>query len=180
MSRVGLTPIKVPDSVAVELNDQRVIVKGSRGELSLTLPAQLSIRHQDNQLLVSRSGESTPARALHGTFARLIDALVVGVSTGWQKQLELVGLGYRASVESDQLVLLVGFTHPVKIHIPDTLQVTVEKNIITVTGSDKQQVGQFASVVRLVRKPEPYKGKGIRYRNEIVRRKQGKSAKGAA
>lgn len=180
MSRVGQSPVLLPESVDVRLEDNQVAVSGSRGQLQLSLPRVLAVKRQEDQLIVSRLEENSQAKALHGTFTRLIANLVTGVSTGWSKELELVGLGYRAAIEEPNLILQVGFTHPVKIIIPPDLQVSVAKNIITVTGNDKQRVGQFASAVRATKKPEPYKGKGIRYRGELVRLKPGKSAKGAA
>lgn len=131
-------------------------------------------------MTVARLSDAKQYRALHGTVRNLLHNIITGVSTGFTKKLELVGIGYRAAIEGNDLVLQVGYTHPVRMTIPEGLQAKVEKNVITVTGADKQRLGQFCAEVRQVRKPEPYKGKGIRYQGEHVRMKQGKAMKAAA
>lgn len=180
MSRVGIRPIPVEEGVTIELSPTKLITKGNLGSLEVTLPHGVTVHQKENQITVGRISDAKPHKALHGTIRNLIRNAIVGVSKGFEKQLELVGIGYRAALEGEKLVLQVGFTHPVNMTIPEGLQVKIEKNIITVSGADKQKLGQFCAEIRAVRPPEPYKGKGIRYQGEQVRMKQGKAVKAGA
>lgn len=177
MSRIGVQPILLPESVNLTRDERVITLTGAKGQLSLSLPAGVEVSQKDKTLLVNRLSEQSDHRALHGTIRSLLANIVTGITEGFVKKLELIGIGYRASIEDNQLVLLVGFTHPVKMTIPQDLEVKVEKNVITISGIDRQRVGQFAAIVRDVRPPEPYKGKGIRYAGEKVRMKQGKAVK---
>jgi large subunit ribosomal protein L6 len=180
MSRIGIKPVVVNDGVTVTVEPTSITAKGPLGELSIALPHGISVTQKDNKMTVARLSDAKQYRALHGTVRNLLHNIITGVSTGFTKKLELVGIGYRAAIEGNDLVLQVGYTHPVRMTIPEGLQAKVEKNVITVTGADKQRLGQFCAEVRQVRKPEPYKGKGIRYQGEHVRMKQGKAMKAAA
>lgn len=179
MSRVGKAPITVPDGVEVSVAGSRVSVKGSRGSLEHTLPEGISATLEDGVIQVSRANEERPTKALHGLSRSLVNNMVVGVSQGFRKDLEIVGVGYRAnSTSPDTLNLAIGFSHPVEVKAPDGITFEVpEPTKIGVIGIDKQAVGQVAAVIRSYRKPEPYKGKGIRYAGERVLRKAGKSGK---
>ncbi len=180
MSRIGIRPIEVKDGITVELTPTKITASGSLGSLEVALPYGVKVAQKDNRILVTRINDTKQNKALHGTIRNLIQNIVTGVSTGFEKKLELVGIGYRAALEGDVLVLQVGFTHSVKMDIPTGLQVKIEKNVIAVSGSDKQRLGQFCAEIRAVRPPEPYKGKGIRYQGEQVRMKQGKAMKAGA
>ncbi len=180
MSRIGIKPISIPEGVTVELTPTRATARGPLGELSLELPHTLSVKLTDGRLIVSRLNNIMLTRSLHGTIRSLIKNIISGVTDGFTKQLEMIGIGYRAAIEDKTLILQVGFTHPVRIDIPDSLAVKIDKNVISVTGIDKQEVGQFCAELRHVRPPEPYKGKGIRYYGEKVRMKQGKATKTGA
>jgi large subunit ribosomal protein L6 len=177
MSRIGRQPIELPSSVSVALSPGRVQVNGPLGELSQVVPQRMKIEHAEGEIRVTRPTERGPDRALHGLTRTLIANMVEGVTKGFEKNLEIQGVGYRASLRGTDLELNVGYSHPVIIkprpgitfEVPAPTQVTVK-------GTDKQQVGQTAAEVRSVRPPEPYKGKGIRYRDEVVRRKVGKRA----
>ncbi|ERN42229.1 ribosomal protein L6 [Rubidibacter lacunae KORDI 51-2] len=178
MSRIGKRPIPIPAKVSVALDGQQVKVKGPKGELARILPAPIAIAQTDGQLHVTRVDESRTARQLHGLCRTLVANMVEGVSQGFTRKLELQGVGYRAAVQGRNLVLNVGYSHPVEIVPPEGISVAVEKNVsITLTGIDKEILGNLAARVRAVRPPEPYKGKGIRYEGERVRRKAGKSGK---
>ncbi len=179
MSRVGIRPIKLPEGVQVEIKPTVVHVRGQNGELTVAITHGIKVAQKNDQLIVERTNDAKPYRAMHGTTRALLQNAVTGVTGQFEKKLELVGIGYRASVEGNELTLLVGYTHPVKLVIPEGLAAKVEKNVITITGSNKQVLGQFCANVRQVRKPEPYKGKGIRYQGEQVRMKQGKAVKAA-
>jgi len=174
MSRVGKKPILIPEDVEVKIEGQKVIIKGSRGELFREIRPEIKVEIKDNQLSVSPKIETKKTKAFWGLTRALLNNLIRGVTEGYEKKLQLEGLGYRASFEGDDLVLQVGFTHPVKIKAPEGIKFSVEKNIITVSGADIEKVSQTASKIRKVRPPEPYKGKGIRYLGEVVRRKVGK------
>lgn len=180
MSRIGNLPITLPDGVTLTREDRVLTLSGSKGRLSLSLPDGVDVGQKDNILHVTRQSDQSEHRALHGTIRSLLANVVTGITEGFTKKLELIGIGYRASIENGELVLLVGFTHPVKMIVPEGLEAKVEKNVISVSGIDRQQVGQFAAVIRDVRPPEPYKGKGIRYEGEKVRMKQGKAVKAGA
>ncbi len=178
MSRVGRAPIVVPPNVEVKIQDGQVAVKGPRGELSREFHRDISIRREDNTLLVERPSDSTLHRSLHGTMRSLLANMVQGVTAGFQKGLELGGVGYRATKNGENLVLSVGYSHPVEITPPPGVTFQVEgTNRVLVLGIDKEMVGQVAAKVRQVRRVNPYKGKGIRYMGEVVRRKAGKAGK---
>ena len=176
MSRVGIKPIAVPDKVELKIDGSHVVVKGPKGELEFTLPEGTSIAQEDAQVVISRASEKREHRALHGTVRSLINNMIKGVSEGFSKDLEIHGVGMRAAVKGKDLDLSLGFSHPLLHPIPEGLTVTVNENTkIKVEGIDKQLVGQFAAEVRSYYPPEPYKGKGVRYTDEYVRRKEGKS-----
>lgn len=178
MSRVGKMPIPLPEGVEVRVDGRRVTVKGARGELSREIDPDMRIEQQDGQLLVTRPSESRRHRAMHGLTRSLIANMVTGVSEGFSKALEMQGVGYRAQMQGQDLQLAVGFSHPVLVSPPEGIQFEVEgTSRIIVKGSSNEQVGQVAADIRKVRPPEPYKGKGIRYAGEYVRRKAGKAGK---
>lgn len=176
MSRVGLKPISLPEKVAVKLDGRTVVVEGPKGKLDFNLPEGISLRNEDGSVVVSRATEARQVRALHGTARSLIHNMITGVSKGFEKNLEIHGVGLRAAVKGKDLDLSLGRSHPLLHPIPSGLTVTVADNTkIKVEGIDKQLVGQFAAEVRGYYPPEPYKGKGVRYSDEHVRRKEGKS-----
>ena len=179
MSRIGKKPIEVPEQVTVTISeDNTVTVKGPKGELTNTLSKEITIEKEGNVITLIRPSESKKHRSIHGTTRSLLDNMVTGVSTGFERSLELVGVGYRAQLQGEKLVLSIGFSHPVEFIPEEGIQVEVPENTkITVRGIDKERVGALASSIRQVRPPEPYKGKGIRYKGEIVRRKEGKTGK---
>ena len=179
MSRIGKLPVVVPAGVNVELNGSTVTVKGSKGTLTQTFDPRMNIEMENGQIKVTRPDDTKENRSLHGLTRTLIHNMVTGVNDGFKKQLEIVGIGYRAEKAGNDLVLKVGFSHDVKMTPPEGITVEVPApNQIVINGYDKQKVGQFASEVRGVRPPEPYKGKGIKYADEVVRRKEGKAGKG--
>ncbi len=176
MSRIGKQPIDVPSGVNVTQGDGNVQVKGPKGTLSQRMPAGISLEIAENRIQVNRADDSKDSRALHGLARALLANMVHGVTKPWVKELEIQGVGYRAEAAGKQLKLALGFSHPVAMAIPEGLSVSVDRNVIVrIEGIDRQQVGQFAADVRANRPPEPYKGKGVRYVNERVRRKVGKS-----
>jgi large subunit ribosomal protein L6 len=179
MSRIGRSPIEVPAGVEVTLSAGNVAVKGPQGILQRELPGPITVRRSDAQLLVERPDDQRANRALHGLTRSLIQNMVTGVTAGFTKELEIVGVGYRAMLKSpQQLELALGFSHPVFIDAPDGISFEVPTPLrIVVKGIDKEAVGQVAADIRRVRKPEPYKGKGVRYAGEVVQRKAGKAAK---
>ncbi len=180
MSRIGKLPVPVAAGVEVVVADGVVRVKGPKGELQQRLVAHTSIEMGDGSVSVSRKGDHKTARAMHGLMRSLLNNMVTGVTTGFRKDLEIVGVGYRAEIVGKSLVLSVGYSHPVEMPVPEGLEVSLDgPTKIAVTGTDKQKVGQFAAEIRRVRSPEPYKGKGIRYADEQVRRKAGKAAVGS-
>ncbi|KAF3443692.1 hypothetical protein FNV43_RR13382 [Rhamnella rubrinervis] len=178
-SRIGKQPIPVPANVTVTLEGQGLKVKGPLGELSRTYPREVKIERDESGIIkVRKAAETRRANQMHGLFRTLTDNMVVGVSKGFEKRLQLVGVGYRAMLEGKVLVLSLGFSHPVRMEIPDGIQVKVEENTrIVVSGYDKCEIGQFAASVRKWRPPEPYKGKGVKYADEVIRRKEGKAGK---
>ena len=178
MSRIGRAPIPVPDGVTVDIDGQKVVVSGPRGELRHTIVEPIRINNQDDgTLLVTRPTDRGPHRALHGLSRTLVANMVEGVSNGFERQLEIVGVGYRAQLKGTTLEMAVGYSHPVTIEPPEGIAFDVPAPTqVVVRGIDKQAVGQIAAVIRAVRPPEPYKGKGIRYAGEVVRRKVGKRA----
>ena len=176
MSRVGRKPIPIPNGVSVEALDGGVRVKGPKGTLTERMPARVAVRVESGKVSVARSDEDKNTRALHGLARALIQNMVRGVVEPFVKELEIQGVGYRADVAGKTLKLLLGFSHPVELPIPDGLKIAVDKNVmIRIEGINRQQVGQFAADLRSIRPPEPYKGKGIRYVGERVRRKVGKA-----
>ena len=179
MSRVGKEPIPIPNGVEVTIDGGHVAVKGPKGELQRQTPTQIAISRSGDELVVSRPDDERENRALHGLVRSLVNNMVVGVSDGFSRDLEIVGVGYRATAQGpNRLELQVGFSHPVRVEAPDGITFEVpQPTRITVRGCDKQLVGQVAADIRKIRKPEPYKGKGIRYAGERVLRKAGKSAK---
>jgi len=180
MSRVGKQKIDVPDGVSVKVQDGHILVNGPKGELKQFLPDFFKIKMQDNKLSFSVSNpDIKKQKAIWGTFARLIFNMMVGVTEGFEKKLELVGVGYRVNLTGDKLVLKVGFSHPVEFLLPKGVDAQIKQNIITISGIDKQLVGEIAAQIRRIKKPEPYKGKGIKYVDEVIRRKAGKKAVGA-
>ncbi|PXA59068.1 50S ribosomal protein L6 [Staphylococcus pseudintermedius] len=178
MSRVGKKIIEIPSDVTVTIEGNTVSVKGPKGELSQTLNEEMTYKRDENTLEVVRPSDSKEHRTIHGTTRALINNMVQGVSKGYEKTLELIGVGYRAQVQGSKLVLNVGYSHPVEFEAAEGITFSVEKNTtVKVEGIDKELVGATASKIRDVRPPEPYKGKGIRYQGEYVRRKEGKTGK---
>lgn len=178
MSRIGKMPVTVPSGVDVKVDGTQVTVKGSKGELSREFTDRVSFTMDDGVITVAREDDTRESRALHGLSRALLSNMVVGVSEGFSKVLEIQGVGYRASLKGSDIELLVGFSHPVNVKAPKGITFEVpEPTRIIVTGIDKEQVGQVAADIRKVRPPEPYKGKGIRYSGEYVRRKAGKAGK---
>ena len=178
MRRVGKKIIDIPSDVTVSIEGNNVTVKGPKGELSKTLNERMTYKQDETTLEVVRPTDSKDDRTVHGTTRALINNMIQGVSQGFTKTLELVGVGYRAQMQGNDLILNVGYSHPVEIKAEDGITFTVEKNTtVTVTGISKERVGAYASNIRSTRPPEPYKGKGIRYQGEYVRRKEGKTGK---
>jgi large subunit ribosomal protein L6 len=179
VSRVGKEPIPIPSGVEVTIDGGHVAVKGPKGELERQTPAQIVITRDGDELMVTRPDDERQNRALHGLVRSLVNNMVVGVSDGFTRELEIVGVGYRATAQgTNRLELQVGFSHPVRVEAPEGITFAVpQPTRVTVSGCDKQLVGQVAADIRKIRKPEPYKGKGIRYAGERVVRKAGKSAK---
>ena len=179
MSRIGKLPVSVPAGVEVSINGNEVTVKGPKGELTRSFYSALTIEQaEDNSIVVTRPDDERETRAQHGLTRTLINNMVVGVSEGYSKTLELVGVGYRAAVKGDKLEMNLGFSHPVIVEKPEGITFECpDQAKIVVSGIDKQQVGQVAADIRKWRKPEPYKGKGIKYENEVIRRKVGKAGK---
>ena len=175
MSRIGNRVIAIPEGVTVTLNDDVVTVKGPKGELSQKMLKDISMKQEDGQITLERKNEN--AKAMHGTMNALINNMIIGVTKGYEKGLEIVGVGYRFNVQGKKLVINAGYSHPVNVEIPEGITVELVSNTeITVKGINKVLVGEFAANIRKVRLPEPYKGKGIRYKDEHIRRKEGKKA----
>lgn len=180
MSRIGKKPVKIPTGVTVKVDGSHVVATGPKGELVLDLRPEIKATVSGSEVQIDRVAETAKAKSLHGLSRTLVENLVMGVDKGWNKGLELVGVGYRAALEGTTLVLNVGFSHQVKFPAPEGIIFEVMENTkINVKGKDKQLVGETAAQIRRVRPPEPYKGKGIRYIGEVVRRKAGKAAKAA-
>ena len=179
MSRVGKSPIALPSGVEVHVTDGRVTVKGPQGTLEREIPGDITLRQEDSTLLVERPADERRNRALHGLTRSLVANMVTGVTAGYSKDLEIVGVGYRCTPKSpEQIELALGFSHPVIVNAPEGISFEVPvPTRITVKGIDKEKVGQVAADIRKIRKPEPYKGKGVRYAGEVVQRKAGKAAK---
>lgn len=181
MSRIGKQPIVIPSGVEVTIDGGEVRVKGPLGQLSQMIHRHVTLTRDGDTLTVTvKNPDEKSQRSLWGLYRRLVGNMVTGVTTGFSRQLEINGVGYRAAVSGNTITLQLGYSHPVVYNLREGLKATVDKNVITITGSDKQLVGQTAAEIRLLRKPEPYKGKGIKYSDEVIRRKAGKAAsKGA-
>ena len=179
MSRIGRMPIAIPAGVTVTIaENNKVTVKGPKGTLERVLPAEMSIKEEDGQIIVTRPSDLKKMKSLHGLTRTLINTLIVGVTAGYEKKLEINGVGYRAQKQGKKLVLSLGYSHPVEMEDPEGLESTMEgQNVIIVKGIDKEKVGQYAAEIRDKRRPEPYKGKGIKYADEVIRRKVGKTGK---
>lgn len=177
MSRIGKTPVELPEGASLEVSGGKVIVTGPKGTLTKELPREIGVEVKDSWVKVIPKADNKKTRALHGTLRALIANMIKGVTEGWIKVLELVGTGYRAELEGDTLVLSLGYSHPVKFNKPEGIEFKVEKTRVEVSGIDKELVGQIAADIRAARPPEPYKGKGIKYKDEVIRRKPGKAAK---
>ncbi|AFS79251.1 50S ribosomal protein L6 [Gottschalkia acidurici 9a] len=179
MSRIGLKPITVPAGVEVSVDaSNKVVVKGPKGTLEQQISKDLTINREDDTITVARPTDRKEHRALHGLSRTLIANMIEGVTNGYTKALDIVGVGYRAQKQGNKLVLNLGFSHPIEMEDPQGISVEVPTNTkIIVSGINKEQVGNYAAIIRELRKPEPYKGKGVRYENEVVRRKEGKTGK---
>ncbi|MGO1802220.1 MAG: 50S ribosomal protein L6 [Microbacteriaceae bacterium] len=178
MSRIGRLPIDIPAGVTISVDDRAVAVKGPKGELTLSVASPIEVAVEDNQVVVTRPDDERESRSLHGLTRTLINNNIVGVTQGYTKGLEVVGTGYRVQQKGNSVEFAVGFSHPVLIDPPAGITLTVEgNNKVTVSGIDKQAVGEAAANIRKIRRPEPYKGKGVRYAGENVRRKAGKAGK---
>ena len=177
MSKIGKMPIELPEGVNLEVSGGEVRVTGPKGTLARKLPTAISVEVKHGIAEVLAVNKDSKSRSLHGTYRALISNMVYGVSEGFSKTLELVGTGYRAEFSGKTLVISVGYSHPVKVEVPDGIEFSVEKTQITVSGIDKELVGKVAAEIRDIRPPEPYKGKGIKYSDEEIRRKPGKAAK---
>src|SRR5699024_10731249 len=178
MSRIGLRPIELPEGVEAKLNGNTITVKGKNGELTRNLNPIMDVVIEDNEITVNRQNDSKESRMLHGTTRSVVNNMVEGVTDGFSKKLEIIGVGYRAQLQGKKLVLSLGLSHPVEFEIPEGLEIEVPSNTeIIIKGADKEAVGTLAANIRAVRSPEPYKGKGVRYEGEYVRRKEGKTGK---
>jgi large subunit ribosomal protein L6 len=176
MSRIGKIPVEVPKGVDVKLDKNEIVVKGPKGSMNLVIPTRVTVSREDGSIVVKRHGEDEQAKAYHGLVQRLIRNMVIGVTDGFSKELEIQGVGYRAAMEGTKLNLQLGFSHPISYEPPTGIKIDVPKpTSVIVSGYDKQQVGEAAAKIRSFRPPEPYKGKGVRYLGEHVRRKVGKT-----
>ena len=178
MSRIGNRVLQIPTGVTVTVDNNLVSVKGPKGELNTNIPEDIKVEVKDNTLVVARVNELIPTKQLHGTTNANLNNMMIGVSKGFEKSLEIIGVGYRFNQKGNTLVINAGYSHPVELQIPEGIKLELKSNTeILLSGIDKSLVGEFAANIRKVRKPEPYKGKGIRYVGEYVRRKEGKKAK---
>ena len=176
MSRIGRRPIKIEEGVAIEIMPSKVVATCGENKLECPLPSCITVKEEDGNLLADRKDDSKESRSFHGLTVRLLASIITGVKSGFTRELEFMGTGYRVAVAENEVVLNMGFSHEIKLAIPEGLTVAVKKNSIIVSGANKQVVGQLAAEIRSVRPPEVYKGKGIRYKEEIIRRKAGKKA----
>ncbi|MCI8588958.1 MAG: 50S ribosomal protein L6 [Bacilli bacterium] len=177
MSRIGNRRLVVPEGVTITIDGNQVTVKGPKGELSLEIMKNIAVTVEENTVVVTRANDEKTTKAMHGTTNANIHNMIEGVTNGFKKELEIIGVGYRFAMKGNALVINAGYSHPVELEIPEGLSVDVTSNTeITVNGISKEKVGEFAANIRKVRKPEPYKGKGIRYKDEHVQRKEGKKA----
>jgi len=179
MSKIGNKPLLIPEGVTISQEGEWANITGKNASSRVKIPRELTLQINENVLVVEKKSPSRHAREMHGTIRRLLENATKGATENFVKRLEMIGLGYRAQTTDTVLTLQVGFTHPVELSIPEGLKISIEKNVISIEGADKHSVGQFAAKIRATRKPEPYKGKGIRYQGEIVKLKEGKAAKGA-
>lgn len=177
MSRIGKLPIEIPSGVTITVDSGNVTVKGPKGELSQFVTPDVTVKIEDGAVTVTRKDDSKPAKSQHGLMRALINNMVVGVTKGFEKKLEVNGVGFRVGMSGQDLEMSLGFSHPVKYKAPEGVQITTNKMEITVSGISKQQVGQVAAEIRALKKPEPYKGKGIKYADETILRKAGKTGK---
>lgn len=179
MSRIGKLPIKIPEKVSIKVESQNVLVEGPKGQLSQEISRELKAKVEGSTLIIERSSDTARSKSMHGLYRSLINNMVLGVSTGWSKTLELVGVGYKAQLTGSDLLLSLGFSHQIKFPAPKgiTFSLVEKEGKIIITGIDKQLVGETAAKIRKLRPPEPYKGKGIRYSGERIRKKVGKAAK---
>lgn len=176
MSRIGKQPIKLPAKVKVEIKGRDCLVEGPKGKLSLTLPPRTSVKVEADKLLVGRTGDTPEAKAMHGLARSLVNNMVTGVTNGYVKRLEINGVGFKAAVQGKVVNLSLGYSHPINYNIPDQVKVTVEENTkLVIEGPDKAAVGKVAAEIRSFYPPEPYKGKGVKYADETIRRKEGKT-----
>jgi len=176
MSRIGKRPVPLPNNVKCDFKEREITIAGPKGKLNFQIPQGIEVEIESNKIIVKRENDEKRIRALHGLTRAIINNMVIGVTEGFQKELEIVGVGYRAQVQGKKLVLQLGFSHPVEYHIPEGITIeTPNPTTIIVKGIDKQKVGEVAAEIRAYYPPEPYKGKGIRYRGEYVRRKAGKA-----
>jgi large subunit ribosomal protein L6 len=176
MSRIGKRPVILPNNVKCNINESTVVIEGPKGKLNFQIPEGIKVKTEDGKIVVERTSDEKNIRALHGLTRAMINNMVIGVTEGFQKELEIVGVGYRAQVQGKKLVMQLGFSHPVEYPIPEGITIeTPNPTTIIVKGIDKQKVGEVAAEIRAFYPPEPYKGKGIRYRGEYVRRKAGKA-----
>ncbi len=179
MSRIGKMPVSIVSGVSVDITDSSITVKGPKGSLSFNILSGIAIKEEDGLIVVERLNEDKKTRSFHGLTRATIANMIEGVTKGYEKRLEIIGVGYRAQATGKKINLTLGFSHPVEMEAPEGVTVSMDpdtKNLVIVSGIDKQSVGEFAANIRKLRKPEPYKGKGIRYLGEYVRRKAGKSA----
>lgn len=180
MAKLGYRPIRLPNGVAISQADQKLTVTGPKGSLTVVLPAQLGIKQADSQLTIKTNDDSKTSLSLQGLTRSLLAGAIKGVTEGFERRLEMKGTGFRAEVKEEQIILSVGFSHPIVLTIPEGVAAKVERNIIIVLqGINKQRLGEFAAKIRAIRPPEPYKGKGIKYGEEVIKRKPGKAAKAA-
>ena len=179
MSRIGRMPIAVPAGVTVAIaENNKVTVKGPKGTLERVLPSEMTIKEEDGHIVVTRPNDLKKMKSLHGLTRTLVNNMIVGVTNGYEKKLEINGVGYRAQKQGKKLVLSLGYSHPVEMEDPEGIESTMEgQNVIIIKGIDKEKVGQYAAEIRDKRRPEPYKGKGIKYADEVIRRRVGKTGK---
>ena len=180
MSRIGNNPISIPEGVSVNFDNNVINVKGKLGELVQEINSNISVNISDNEIVFSRSNDQKENRSLHGLYRALVSNMIIGVSDGFTKKLELIGVGYQANMQGKYLVLQLGFSHDIYFEPPEGIDIKTNRTEITVSGINKQLVGEVAAKIRSFRKPEPYKGKGVRYKDEYVRSKQGKTVGGTA
>ena len=175
MSRIGKNPIVIPDGVKIDLSGNIIKVSGSRGQQSWSIHDNIKVEVNDDIITINKIDNSSLSRSLHGTTRQIVNNMVIGVSEGFEKELEIVGVGYQASIESNRLRLQIGYSHDIYFDLPEGINATADRTVIKISGIDKQLVGSVASKIRSFRKPEPYKGKGIRFKGENIKIKQGKT-----